>query len=258
MSTLNVSIVQADLHWHDGDANRRHLRTMVDSIVGDTDLVVLPEMFATGFSMAAAELAETDDGESVRWMRQVSKDLDAVVCGSLIIVDEGRFYNRLFAVKGAETLAVYDKRHLFRLADEQKTYSAGTEIVTFDIGDFRVCPMICYDLRFPVWSRNRNHYDLLLYVANWPSRRHFAWQTLLRARAIENLSYVAGVNRVGRDGNDLPYDGGSAVVDYLGGTLADLGDAEGVTTVSVDRTELERFRERFAFHLDADRFTLDP
>jgi predicted amidohydrolase len=258
MQSLNVTIIQQDLHWHDPAANRAALGNRIKSIAEKTDLIVLPEMFTTGFSMDAEALAESMTGESVSWMQEMARARHASVCGSLIIADHGEYFNRFFCIAADGSQTIYDKRHLFRLAHEQDHYAAGGEIVIFDLMGFRICPMICYDLRFPVWSRNRDNYDLLLYVANWPSRRHHAWTTLLRARAIENLSYVAGVNRVGVDGNELPYTGGSAVIDYLGHALADLGDTEGSATVTLDLDELRTFRERFAFHKDADRFTLHP
>jgi predicted amidohydrolase len=257
MSTLKVTIIQADLHWHDAEANRQHFAEAIRSLEESSDLIVLPEMFTTGFSMDAPDLAEACDGPSVAWMREMAADSGAAVCGSLIIDDGGNYYNRFFCMSpdGKETR--YDKRHLFRLANEQDHYSEGRDLVTFELNGFRICPMICYDLRFPVWSRNRGHYDVLVYVANWPSRRHFAWQTLLRARAIENLSYCVGVNRVGVDGNELPYAGGSAIIDYLGQDLADLGGNAGAATAVLDLEQLAAFRDRFAFHKDADRFTLD-
>ena len=189
-------------------------------------------------------------------MRKTAAGIGAAVCGSLIIADGGRYYNRFYCVRSDGSHISYDKRHLFRLANEQQHYAEGHQQVTFELNGFRICPMICYDLRFPVWSRNRDNYDLLLYVANWPGARHHAWQTLLRARAIENLSYLAGVNRVGVDGNDLPYAGGSAVIDYLGHDLADLGESEGAATASLDLDQLRSFREHFAFHEDADDFTI--
>jgi predicted amidohydrolase len=257
MPALKVTIVQADLHWHHAVRNRDSFAEKIRNIGERTDLIVLPEMFTTGFSMDAPALAEAPDGESVRWMREQAAATGTAICGSLIIVDDGRYYNRFFCIQPDGETVHYDKRHLFRLADEQHHYADGRELATFEIGGFRIRPMICYDLRFPVWSRNRGDYDLLLYVANWPSARHHAWQTLLRARAIENLSYVAGVNRVGVDGNDLPYAGGSAIIDYLGHDLADLGDSPGVATASLDLDGLGAFRERFAFHKDADDFTLD-
>jgi predicted amidohydrolase len=196
-------------------------------------------------------------GESVRWMTQTAKRAAASVCGSLIIRDDNRYFNRFVCVSPNGDMTSYDKRHLFRLADEHNHYSAGSQFVTFNIGDWRICPMVCYDLRFPVWSRNRDRYDLLLYVANWPARRHLAWETLLRARAIENLSFVAAVNRVGIDGNQLPYDGGSAIIDYLGQHVAHLENRSGVASAMLDLQQLRSFRERFAFHVDADDFTID-
>jgi predicted amidohydrolase len=249
-----VTIVQADLHWHDAGRNLADFDRAIDGI--DTDLVVLPEMFTTGFSMDAPALAERSDGPAVQWMQEKARALGAAICGSLIIKAEDNYYNRFFCIMPNGQQVTYDKRHLFRLAHEQHHYAAGEELVTFDYRGFRIRPMVCYDLRFPVWSRNRDNYDLIIYVANWPSRRHHAWHTLLRARAIENLSYAVGVNRVGVDGNDLPYAGGSAIIDYLGHELVDLGDQPGVATASLDLEALQRFRERFAFHKDADDFTL--
>lgn len=233
---------------------------MFERIIGDvrgtTDLIVLPEMFTTGFTMDAATYAETMDGETISWMSALAKDVNATICGSLIIFEGGEYYNRFVSISQTGQQTTYDKRHLFRLANEDQHFSAGDSMFTFEINGCRICPMICYDLRFPVWSRNTGHYDLLLYVANWPSRRHLAWETLLRARAIENLSYVAAVNRTGTDGNDLPYAGGSAIVNYLGENIVDLGDRDGVATATLDTEELQAFRERFAFHLDADKFSV--
>lgn len=257
MQTLDVTIVQADLHWHDAAKNRDHFSKTIESIEEHSDLIVLPEMFTTGFSMDAPALAETMDGETVAWMQEMADKSNAAICGSVIIVDGDDYRNRFICIEPGGAMSTYDKRHLFRLADEQNHYTQGDEIQTFELNGFRICPMICYDLRFPVWSRNRDSYDLLLYVANWPSRRHNAWATLLRARAIENLSYLAGVNRVGQDGNDLPYAGGSAIIDFLGNDLADLGDQPGTATATLDLDALREFRERFAFHKDADEFTLE-
>ncbi len=258
MTTLTVAIVQAELHWHDAPANRTMFADYIHSLAGSADLIVLPEMFTTGFTMDAAAHAETMDGDSVAWMREMAAEAKANLCGSLIVDESGAFYNRFINVAPSGELTTYDKRHLFRLADEQHHYAPGQSRVTFDIDGFRFCPMVCYDLRFPVWSRNRGDFDVLIYVANWPSRRHFAWETLLRARAIENLAYGIGVNRNGNDGNGLPYVGGSTVVDYLGADLAALGSDNGVATAVLDLKALREFRERFAFHLDADDFTLSP
>jgi omega-amidase len=256
MPTLDITIVQADLHWHDASANRDKFDSALTAIKAKTDLIVLPEMFTTGFSMDAPNLAETMHGESIDWMRRWASQKSTAICGSLIISENDRYFNRFICAKPDGSLHTYDKRHLFRLADEHNHYVQGIETAVFELNGFRICPMVCYDLRFPVWSRNRDNYDVLLYVANWPSARHNAWATLLRARAIENLSYLAGVNRVGNDGNDLPYIGGSAIIDYLGNELANLGDAEGSATASLDLGLLNKFRERFAFADDADEFTL--
>jgi len=256
LSTLNVTIVQADLLWQDAAGNRQHFTSVIEDLLEPTDLIVLPEMFTTGFSMDAPVLAETMDGDSVTWMRDMAASSNAAICGSLIIADNQQYFNRFICVSPAGDLQCYDKRHLFRLADEQSHYAAGAELLTFDLKDFRICPMVCYDLRFPVWSRNRGLYDLLLYVANWPERRHHAWATLLRARAIENLCYVAGVNRTGIDGNDIPYSGGSSIIDFLGEDLANLGDHAGTVSVELDLEKLRAFRERFAFHKDADSFAI--
>ncbi len=257
MSTLDVTIVQADLYWHDAVRNREQFTAVIEVLQEATDLIVLPEMFTTGFSMDAPALAETMDGDSVRWLREMAASSNAAVCGSLIIAENQQFYNRFICASPAGDLLCYDKRHLFRLADEQNHYAPGEALNTFDLKGWRICPMVCYDLRFPVWSRNRDSYDLLLYVANWPDRRHHAWETLLRARAIENLSYVAGVNRTGRDGNDIPYGGGSSIIDYLGESLENLGGKAGTASAKLDLEKLTAFRERFAFHKDADEFTIN-
>jgi len=257
MPTLDVTIVQANLHWHDASANRDSFDSAIGAIDAQTDLIVLPEMFTTGFSMDAPNLAETMQGESVAWMRRWASQKSAAICGSLIISENDGYFNRFICAKPDGSLHTYDKRHLFRLAEEHNHYVQGMEKTVFEINGFRICPMVCYDLRFPAWSRNRDDYDVLLYVANWPSARHNAWATLLRARAIENLSYLAGVNRIGNDGNDLPYIGGSAIIDYLGNDLADLGDAAGSATARLDLNLLNKFRNRFAFAADADEFTLE-
>jgi predicted amidohydrolase len=218
--------------------------------------VVLPEMFSTGFSMDAAALAEDMDGPTVDWMREEAAAMGCVVTGSLIIRADGRHYNRLVWARPDGTLAHYDKRHLFRMADEQQHYAAGTRRLNVEIKGWRVCPMICYDLRFPVWSRNRGDYDLLLYVANWPARRAHAWSSLLRARSIENLSYVVGVNRIGRDGNGTSYAGDSVALDFLGQAISSEGGGDRVETAVLDMESLRSYRASFPAHLDADEFEL--
>jgi predicted amidohydrolase len=257
MSThLRVTLVQTELAWQDPAANRHRLAAHFRGLVGHTDLVVLPEMFSTGFSMAAAELAEDMDGPTVDWMREEAAALGCVVAGSLIVRDGGRCYNRLVWARPDGSLEHYDKRHLFRLAGEQEHYAAGSRRLVVALKGWRVCPMVCYDLRFPVWSRSRGDYDLLLYVANWPQRRALAWSTLLRARAIENQSYVVGVNRIGKDGNGTIYVGDSVAVDFLGQPLSSEGGGDRVETAVLDLESLRAYRESFPAHLDADRFEL--
>ncbi len=256
MPTLDVTIIQPDLHWHDVGKNIAKFDQTIRSIESKTDLVILPEMFTTGFSMDAPQLAEPSDGPAVRWMKETSISIDASICGSLIINEEDKFYNRFICAMPDGREIIYDKRHLARLANEQNHYTQGHSQVTFELNGFRICPLVCYDLRFPVWSRNQNHYDLLIYVANWPNRRHHAWQTLLRARAIENLAYVAGVNRVGIDGNDIQYDGGSALIDYLGQDILDLGDQPKFASSKLELDKLKSFRKHFAFDKDSDKFKI--
>ena len=256
MRALNVTIVQSDLHWHEPAKNLDHFTGLLRAGTEPTDLVVLPEMFSTGFTMHAASHAERMDGRSVTWLRETAREFNTAICGSLIIEDEGRYFNRFLLARDDGMIEHYDKRHLFRLAGEHEHYAPGPAVQTFELAGWRIRPMVCYDLRFPVWSRNRNDYDLLVYVANWPDRRHQAWETLLRARAIENLACVAGVNRVGTDGNGIHYAGGSAIIDYLGNYLASPGEAEGLFPATLDMTGLLEFREKFPFHLDADEFTL--
>jgi len=253
---LRVTMVQADLAWQDADENRRRLARHFGGLSGHTDLIVLPEMFSTGYSMNSAQCFEEMDGPTVGWMREEAAALGCTITGSLIVREAGQHYNRLIWVRPDGSLVYYDKRHLFRLAGEQKSFNAGARRLVVDIKGWRVCPLICYDLRFPVWSRARNDYDLLLYVANWPARRKLAWSTLLRARAIENVCYVIGVNRVGRDGNGADYCGGSVAIDFLGQPLSDEHDGDDVETVVLDREALAAFRTSFPVHLDADDFEL--
>jgi omega-amidase len=256
MSTLNVSIVQSELHWHDVERNLAEFARVLAQHEQQTDLVVLPEMFSTGFTMRAEEHAEPMNGRSVSWMRETAREIGAAICGSLIIEEDGRYLNRFLLARADGRVEHYDKRHLFRLAGEHEHYAAGVRLETFDVNGWRIRPMVCYDLRFPVWSRNRDDYDLLVYVANWPDRRHQAWETLTRARAIENLAYVAGVNRIGTDGNDIRYLGGSAVIDYLGNYLVSFDDRPGMSAATLDMAGLQAFREKFPFHIDADEFSL--
>jgi predicted amidohydrolase len=258
--SLRVTLVQQSLAWHDAAANRAHFDALLVPLEKQTDLIVLPEMFPTGFSMDVEKLAEAVDGPTSQWMRAKAEQLNAAITGSLITKDGDHYYNRLlWAAPGAQ-LRHYDKRHLFRMANEHHHFTAGEAPLTVEWRGFRVCPLVCYDLRFPVFSRRRPEleYDLLLYVASWPGARRKAWQALLRARAIENLAYVVGVNRIGRDGNDVTYSGDSVAHDFLGDVLAELDGESAVSTVELDGEALRAFRQRFPAHLDADRFTLAP
>lgn len=229
---------------------------------GPTDLVVLPEMFTTGFTNAAAELAEPMNSRTFRWMKQMASQLQAVVLGSYIVREQQQFYNRLLWIEPDGAFAHYDKRHLFRMSDEHTVFSPGTDLLIRSWKGWRICPLICYDLRFPVWSRNQTSeagelsYDLLIYVANWPAARSQAWQTLLQARAMENVSYVVGVNRVGTDGNQVAYDGSSAAIDFQGNLLFSEKDTEVVTTQTLSMKALREFREKFPVHQDADGFSI--
>ena len=262
---LRVSLVQAATLWHDPAGNRALYGELVRALRGHSDLVVLPETFTSGFSNEAAGRAEGMDGESVAWMRALAVECAAVVTGSVVIAEGGSSYNRLLWMQPDGSCRHYDKRHLFRMADEHLRYGAGRERLLVEVGGWRVCPLVCYDLRFPVFSRNRwdaaagrFDYDLALYVANWPAPRRHAWRTLLAARAIENLAYVVGVNRVGRDGNDIEYAGDSVAHDMLGRPLVEFGAQPQVATVTLDAAALAAHRARFPAQLDADRFDLLP
>jgi len=257
---LRVTLVQTHLHWHDAAANHLQFARMIEPLHGTTDLIVLPEMFTTGFTMAAAEVAEPPGGPSTEWMRRMANRSGAVVTGSVVTRDGNGYFNRLIWMQPDGDYRTYDKRHLFRLGREHEHYSAGRDLLTVTLKGWSIRPLICYDLRFPVWSRNRvgteDGYDLLVYVANWPERRRYPWTTLLRARAIENLSYCIGVNRVGTDATGVTYTGDSAALDFLGEPMTQACEAEFLTTVSLDYAALKAFRGKFAAYLDADDFTL--
>ncbi|HET9834793.1 MAG TPA: amidohydrolase [Rhodanobacteraceae bacterium] len=262
MQPLNISLVQGNTRWHDPAGNREHYGSLIAPLHGRTDLIVLPETFTSGFSNDAIAQAETMDGAAVAWLREQAKELDAAITGSVQLRVGDDVFNRLLFVTPDGKTRHYDKRHLFRYADEHKRYASGRERLIVEWRGWRICPLVCYDLRFPVFSRNRHDpqrgfdYDLLVYVANWPSPRSYAWSTLLRARAIENLSYCAGVNRVGVDGNGQEYAGGSAVLDFLGAPLSEDSDQELVTTTTLSGADLRAYRERFPAWMDADAFTL--
>ncbi len=258
MKNLRVTIVQTELHWQEAEANRRMLAHKLAAASPATDLIVLPEMFTTGFSMNATAIAEEAEGPTLAWMQELAAQHQAVLTGSVSIKENGHYYNRLFWVRPDGTYSTYDKRHLFRLAKEHHTYTSGSKQLVVALNGWKICPLVCYDLRFPVWSRNTAHnpYDLLLYVANWPETRRLAWCTLLKARAIENLCFAVGVNRVGTDGNGYTYTGDSAVIHPKGNTLLEVSEVDGIYMLVLNRQELEDFREVFPAHLDADTFTL--
>ncbi len=255
---LTVSLIQTSLRWHDPEANRLAMRHHIDAISIDTDLIVLPEMFTTGFSMEPAGRAEQTEGPTLEWMRQVAADRNAVVTGSLMVHEADQYFNRLLWVRPDGSWSHYDKRHRFTMAGEHHIYAAGTSRLVEEWRGWRICPLVCYDLRFPVWSRNdpAQPYDLLLYTANWPAVRRTAWMTLLRARAIENVAYTMGVNCVGLDGNGVTYAGDSALIDMRGEYLVEVGNQETSITRSLQYDELLAFRERFPALNDADGFEL--
>lgn len=253
---LNITLLQSDMVWEDKQANLAHYEQLI-AFAKDKEVVVLPEMFSTGFSMAPERLAEPMSGPSVQWMKNMARQHRCILTGSLIIENEGKYFNRLLWVQPDGNLGYYDKRHLFGYADEDKHYSPGERRLIAQVKGWRICLMVCYDLRFPVWSRNfDNAYDVLIYVANWPERRSLAWKTLLQARAIENQSYVIGVNRVGKDGNDIIYSGDSSVFGPLGETIWQQHLEAAVHTVTLDREKLLDTRSHYPFLNDADKFMI--
>ncbi|KFX69828.1 carbon-nitrogen hydrolase [Pseudomonas taeanensis MS-3] len=254
---LELALIQSELAWHDPVANRAHFQALFEQARG-VDLVVLPEMFTTGFSMDSAGLAEPEGGPTSQWLLAQAVQLQAVITGSLIIqTADGSYRNRLLWARPDGSLAYYDKRHLFRMAGEHKHFSAGEEQVLQELKGWQVRPLICYDLRFPVWSRDSHDTDLLLYTANWPAARRQHWNRLLPARAIENLCYVAAVNCVGADGKGHPYSGDSQVLDFQGDSLLNAEAAAGVFRVRLSGAALAAYRERFPAYLDADGFRLN-
>ncbi len=262
MRDLRTALVQGETVWRDAAANRAYYGSMVLPLKGAVDLVVLPETFTSGFSNEAVLEAETMDGTTVEWMAILAKEIDAAVVGSVVMRDGDRVFNRLLWATPEGLLRTYDKRHLFRMAGEHERYAAGRNRLVVEWREWRICPLVCYDLRFPVFSRNlqgsdgRMDFDALLYVANWPRARRSAWRILMRARAVENLCYVVGVNRAGQDGNGIGYAGDSAAIDFMGEPLLELGATAQVDVVSLDAAALSAHRSRFPAWMDADRFTL--
>lgn len=251
---LNISLIQTNLVWENPQANFRNFEEKVNTLTVSPDLIILPEMFNSGFSM---NFSEKSPSESLNWMTKISKKTESAVYGSIAISEGGSCFNRGCFVKPDGEQTFYDKKHLFKYGKEHETYTAGSEAIIVDYKNWKIKPLICYDLRFPVWSRNTApYYDLLIYVASWPVARIEAWKTLLRARAIENQCYVVGVNRLGQDGNGLSYNGQSLVIDYSGEILSDPKEDDGMFSTTLSLENLQTFRAKFPFLSDADPFTM--
>lgn len=253
---MKIALIQSDLYWEDAAKNRMSFESKINQIDSDVNLIVLPEMFSTGFTMNASEVAETMQGETILWMQTMAKQKDCAITGSLVIVDNNQYYNRMLFVFPSGEIQNYDKRHLFSLAGEDLFYTAGTQKVIVDYLDWKICLQICYDLRFPVFARNVENYDLLLYVANWPKVRTKAWDTLLNARAIENLSYVAAVNRIGLDDNNFEHVGHSQLIDFWGNYIIEPQETEGVFVADLDKNAMIEMRKRLNFLSDKDDFEI--
>ena len=277
MLPLTITTIQTNLVWENKIANLQALEEKINGLEEKTEIIVLPEMFSTGFSMQPQLLAETMDGETVQWMKEVAAKNKVILTGSIIVEEEGNFYNRLIWMLPNGQFGAYDKRHLFGFADEDKHYAAGNKRLIASAKGWKINLQICYDLRFPVWARNRilqtdssteesasteipanditPEYDILIYVANWPERRNHAWKTLLCARAIENQCYVIGVNRVGRDGNNINHSGNSLVIDPLGEVLYHMAHDEDIFTITLEKEHLQDVRNKFPFWKDGDYFS---
>jgi omega-amidase len=255
---LMIAGIQSHLIWENPAENRNYFEEKINSLSDEIDIVVLPEMFTSGFTMNAQKVAEKMDGVTISWMQKLASKKNLAIVGSLVIEEENHFYNRLVFVHPSKKIDFYDKHHTFTLAGEDKVYTSGNKKTIVEYKGWKICPLICYDLRFPVWARNTENYDLLLYVASWPIARIKAWDTLLKARAIENMSYVIGVNRIGIDDNGYEYCGNSLIVDYLGTQLSDLQhNEEGVVLAKINKKDQENTREKLGFLNDKDSFTID-
>ena len=254
---LKVAVFQLDSVWEDAPANRAKIDQFLSNVPENTDVVFLPEMFPTGFSMNVSELAESMDSETIRWMKQRCREYQLALCGSLIIREDEKYFNRLVFVEPSGEIHFYNKRHLFTMGNEESHFEQGTERLIVTYKGWRICPLICYDLRFPVWARNRNEYDILVYSVNWPQARTEVWNTLLKARAIENQAYVVGANRVGVDGNSITYSGNSQLIDAKGNVLASIEDfAENIVAAQFSYSGLIQFRIDFPVLNDADEFSI--
>ncbi|MEX0968171.1 MAG: amidohydrolase [Bacteroidia bacterium] len=257
MQDLNIALIQTRLEWEDKKANLRNFGEKLRSISSETQLVVLPEMFSTGFSMRPEKLAEDMDGPTVQWMKEQASRQNITLTGSIIIGKDGKYFNRLIWMRPDGSFETYDKRHLFSMAKEEAHYTAGDQKLIVELNGWKICPMVCYDLRFPVWIRNTELYDCLIFVANWPERRANHWELLLQARAIENQCFVAGVNRVGTDGNEVEYDGRSAIYSPTGDCLAQMKHQQGIIYAQLEKTSITKVRRYMPFLQDRDTFDIE-
>jgi predicted amidohydrolase len=257
MQDLKVALIQADLVWENPEQNRANFTDTIHAISQEIDLIILPEMFNTGFTMNPYTISESMDGETIKWLKITAKKRNCAITGSLIIQEDNKYYNRLVFVFPQGEIKTYDKRHTFTLAGEDKVYTAGEKKLIVEYKGWKICPLICYDLRFPVWARNTEDYDLLIYVANWPKPRIAAWDALLKARAIENMIYCIGVNRVGLDANAYEYSGHSSVYDSLGNSISNIPESvEDSIIVTLNAEYLKKSREKLQFLNDRDEFQM--
>lgn len=258
MQYLKIALLQADLVWQNATQNRKQFSKKINAIREHVDLIVLPEMFTTGFSMQPQKIAENMQGETVKWMQQLASEKEAAIVGSIIIFEDKKYYNRFLFVHPSGEINQYDKRHLFTLAREDDAYTSGNKKLIVNYNGWKICPLICYDLRFPVWARNTEDYDALLYVANWPKPRIAAWDTLLKARSIENMCYSIGVNRVGIDANKLEYSGHSVAYDCLGKKLTHIKtNQEDMAIVTLSKKHIKDVRAKLNFLNDKDSFKIN-
>ncbi len=253
---MKIAIVQSSLSWENPKANRNYLGEKINAITEKADLIVFPEMFTTGFTMNPSAVAETMQGETILWLQSLAQAKNSAITGSLIIKENNNFYNRLVFIFPSGEIQYYDKRHLFTLAGEDKVYTSGTQKLIVDYLGWKICPLVCYDLRFPVFARNSEEYDLLIYVANWPKPRINAWDILLQARSVENMCYTVGVNRIGKDQNNLEYVGHSQAVDFIGNYVLEPQETDGVFFAELDKKQLLETRLKLGFLNDRDSFEL--
>jgi omega-amidase len=254
---MKLALIQSFLFWENPNANRNHFEEKIKAISESIDLIILPEMFSTGFTMNPKDVAETMEGETIMWLIHLAKAKNTAITGSLVIRENNNFYNRLVFIFPSGEIQFYDKRHLFTLAGEDEIYTAGRNKLIIEYKGWKICPLICYDLRFPVFARNVEEYDVLIYVANWPEIRINAWDTLLKARAIENMCYTIGVNRIGEDNNGFQHNGHSQAIDFLGNYILKPAETKSVFIVELNKEELISARKKFNFLNDRDSFVLE-